>query len=241
MSIKSRARKIGSSTSKRLKGNMLLAQPFEWTDKQKELIGTMVDYNTKAVFVEGPAGCGKSVCAIYAALNLLNQEKVEKIIYIRSVVESSQSHLGFLPGDAQQKTSEWFRTAFEACSNFLLDSEIEELVKSGRIEFAPISFLRGRNFKNAVIIVEECQNIYYKEHITILTRCADNCRIFLMGDSRQTDIKKENEFSNIYEKLMDMEAIEQNIHVRFFGPEDIKRSPLVRFLVERLEVYKRTI
>jgi phosphate starvation-inducible PhoH-like protein len=238
MSAKSRSASVGS-VKKKMKSAMLLYQPFEWTEKQKELIDVMVDYHTNAVFVEGPAGTGKSVCAMYSALELLTHNKIEKIVYIRSVVESSQAHLGYLPGDKSAKVSEWFQTAFEACSNFVTQQELESLEKEGRIEFAPISFLRGRNFKNCVIIVEECQNISYKEHLTILTRCADNCRIFLMGDSYQTDIKEKDQFKKVYEKLMGEDSVEHNIHVRFFSAEDIKRSELVKFLVEKLDIYKK--
>jgi phosphate starvation-inducible PhoH-like protein len=237
MSAKTRSANIGS-VKKKIKSDMLLFEPFTWTDKQKELISIMEDYHTNAVFVEGPAGTGKSVCAMYSALQLLTHNKVEKIVYIRSVVESSQAHLGYLPGDKDAKVHEWFQTAFEACSNFISESELQDLVKAGKLEFAPISFLRGRNFKNCVIIVEECQNISYKEHLTILTRCADNCRIFLMGDSYQTDIKEKDQFRKVYEKLSDDDSIAHHIFVRTFGPEDIRRSELVKFLVEKLDIYK---
>lgn len=231
-SVKEAKRKIKGTSN-------LLFQPFEWTEKQQELISLMTDYRTRCVFIEGPAGSGKSVCAMYSALNLLFKDKIKKIIYIRSVVESAQSHLGYLPGDKAEKTEEWFQTAFEACSNFISEDELMQLKKDQRIEFAPINFLRGRNFKDAVILVEESQNITYKEHITILTRCADNCKIFLMGDSCQTDIKQVDQFRSIYQRLNDEEAQSHGIHTRLFGPEDIKRSDLVKFLVERLEIYKK--
>lgn len=238
MSAKSRSASVGS-VKKKMKEGTLMFQPWDWTEKQQELIDVMTNHHTNAVFVEGPAGTGKSVCAMYSALQLLTNRTIEKIVYIRSVVESSQAHLGYLPGDKSAKVQEWFQTAFEACSNFLTPDELKVLEKKGQIEFAPISFLRGRNFKNCVIIVEECQNISYKEHLTILTRCADNCRIFLMGDSYQTDIKEKDQFKKVYERLMEQDAIDHNIHVRFFSAEDIKRSELVKFLVEKLDIYKR--
>lgn len=224
---------------RKLRGDILLSIPFEWTEKQKELISLMTHYKTKCVLVEGPAGCGKSVCAMYSALDLLRKNVIEKIIYVRSVVESAQAHLGFLPGTKEEKTEEWFQTAFEACSNFITEEELRIFKEGKQIEFVPINFLRGRNFKNCVVIVEECQNILYKEHITILTRCADNCRVFLMGDSWQSDIKQADSFKSIYEKLMDEKAQEFGIHFRSFDPSDIKRSELVRFLVERLEIYNK--
>jgi len=238
MSAKHRIKNIGE-VKRKLKGDILLSEPFDWTEKQSELIKLMLNINSRAIFVEGPAGTGKSVCAMYAALNLLNRQKINKIVYIRSVVESSQAHLGYLPGSKNDKVEEWFQTAFEACSNFITEEELAEFRKSDKIEFAPISYLRGRNFKDCVIIVEESQNILYKELLTILTRCADNCKIFLMGDSLQTDIKQHNQFSSVYEKLLDAEAQNYGIHVRTFGVEDIKRSELVKFLVERLEIYKK--
>jgi predicted ribonuclease YlaK len=205
MSPKSRAKNIGE-VKRKLRNDMLLSEPFEWTEKQQELIKLMLNYNTKAVFSEGPAGTGKSVCAMYAALQLLSKGKIEKIIYIRSVVESSQAHLGYLPGSKEEKVEEWFQTAFEASSNFLNIDELKEFKTSGKIEFAPISYLRGRNFKDCVIIVEEAQNIWYNELLTILTRCADNCKIFLMGDSYQTDIREKEQFSKVYNKLRDDES-----------------------------------
>lgn len=224
---------------KKIRGDILLSIPFDWTDKQKELILLMTHAHTQCVFVEGPAGTGKSVCAMFSALDLLRRKKIEKIIYVRSVVESAQAHLGFLPGTKEDKTEEWFQTAFEACSNFLTPEELIEIKASEKIEFVPINFLRGRNFKNCVVLVEEAQNIVYKEHITILTRCADNCRIFVMGDSYQSDIKQPDQFSAIYEKLQDEEAETHGIFYREFDASDIKRSPLVQFIVERLEIYRK--
>lgn len=224
---------------RKLRGDILLSLPFEWTEKQKEVISLMTNYKTKCVLVEGPAGCGKSVCAMYSALDLLRKNAVEKIIYVRSVVESAQAHLGFLPGTKEEKTEEWFQTAFEACSNFITEDELKVFRDSKQIEFVPINFLRGRNFKNCVVIVEEAQNIVYKEHITILTRCADKCKVFVLGDSYQSDIKEKDSFKSIYDKLKDEAAQEFGIFYRGFEPSDIKRSEFVRFLVERLEVYNK--
>lgn len=224
---------------RKIRSDLLLSQPFEWTPKQKDLISLMTDKNTRCIFVEGPAGCGKSVCAMFAALDLLRRNAVEKIIYVRSVVESAAAHLGFLPGSKEEKTEEWFQTAFEACSNFINEDELRAIKDNKKLEFVPINFLRGRNFKNAVVLVEESQNILYKEHVTILTRCAENCKIFLMGDSLQSDIKSEEQFAKVYDRLKDEEAEKFGIFFRQFDPSDIKRSEFVKFLVERLEIYRK--
>ena len=76
---------------------------FDLTRKQKDFLKKAFDPHTKIMFIAGPAGCSKTLLSVYCALHLLNEGKVSEIVYIRSAVESSDSRMGFLPGDADQK------------------------------------------------------------------------------------------------------------------------------------------
>ena len=76
---------------------------FDWTEKQKEFIKIALNKESKILFAKGPAGCSKTLLSVYCALHLLNEGKVSEIVYVRSAVESSDSRMGFLPGDADQK------------------------------------------------------------------------------------------------------------------------------------------
>ena len=81
----------------------LQIKDLNWTEKQKQFINLALDKETKVMLVNGPAGSSKSILAVYCALKLLSEKKISDIIYIRSAVESSDSKLGFLPGDADEK------------------------------------------------------------------------------------------------------------------------------------------
>jgi phosphate starvation-inducible PhoH-like protein len=81
----------------------LKVRELDWTDKQKEFFSLVNDKDTRIVFVSGPAGSSKTLVAVRAALQMLNDKKASDIICVRAAVESADSKLGYLPGDLQSK------------------------------------------------------------------------------------------------------------------------------------------
>ena len=190
----------------------------------------------KHLLLHGVAGTGKTYISLYLALNeVLNKSRYKQIIVIRSVVPSRD--MGFLPGTAKEKAKVYEDPYKMICDDLFSRGDGYDILKTKRlIDFNTTSFLRGVTFNDAIIIVDECQNMIQQELDTVMTRVGNNCRIVFCGDFRQTDLAKHEEkrglltFMNILDKMSCFEKIE-------FGKEDIVRSALVKsYIISKLEL-----
>ncbi len=193
----------------------------------------------KNLLLHGVAGTGKTFVALYLALDLFFQNiyrpKFDKIFIIRSVVPTR--NIGFLPGSYEEKI-EVYESPYK--------SIFSELFRSGDaynmawqkdiIEFATTSYLRGETFNDALIIVDECQNMNMHELDSVITRIGDNSRIIFAGDFRQSDFRSDFErngildFKTILTKMDSFDVIE-------FGLEDIVRGPIVKdYIITKYEL-----
>ena len=148
--------------------------------------------NSVISVIKGQAGSGKSLLAAQIALQLLYKREVEKIIISRPTVEAAQP-IGFLPGDITTKLGPFTAPVFD--NMFRLDSKekIEGLVSNGLIEILPLGFMRGRNFSNAIVLVDESQNITHSQMNLVLGRLCKGSRMILCGDNSQIDLKIKTE------------------------------------------------
>lgn len=190
----------------------------------------------KHLLLHGVAGTGKTYISLYLALNeVLNKSRYKQIVIIRSVVPSRD--MGFLPGTAKEKAKVYEDPYKMICDDLFSRGDGYEILKTKRlVDFNTTSFLRGVTFNDAIIIVDECQNMIGQELDTVMTRVGNNCRIVFCGDFRQTDLAKHEEkrglltFMNILDRMSCFEKIE-------FGKEDIVRSALVKsYIVSKLEL-----
>lgn len=190
----------------------------------------------KHLLLHGVAGTGKTYISLYLALNeVLNKSRYKQIVIIRSVVPSRD--MGFLPGTAKDKARVYEDPYKMICDDLFSRGDGYEILKTKRLlDFNTTSFLRGVTFNDAIIIVDECQNMIGQELDTVMTRVGNNCRIVFCGDFRQTDLAKHEEkrglltFMNILDKMSCFEKIE-------FGKEDIVRSALVKsYIISKLEL-----
>lgn len=156
--------------------------------EQAELARLIRDNSTRIIFGTGNAGTGKTFITIYTAYNLLKQEKYAKILYSRDAVQLG-AELGFLPGDIADKFD-----PFLAC----LTDNLESIERLGgpkatemlaKIEKVPITFLRGRNLENCILIIDEAQNLDLNTLHAILTRLGEYSKVVLLGSSNQIDNK----------------------------------------------------
>ncbi len=218
----------------------LAIKDLNWTEKQKRFIDTALDKETKIMLVDGPAGSSKSVLATYCALKLLNEKRVSDIIYIRSAVESSDSKLGFLPGDASEKLHFYNLPFLEKLDELLPKAEVDKLEKDGRVSMYPINYARGMSWNAKAIIVDEVQNSSQKEIITVLTRLGKFSKCFVLADPAQTDLPhgKGGAFEKMFALFSDDESIANGIKTFQFDEDDIMRSELVKFLVKRFKNLK---
>ena len=151
------------------------------------------------------------------------KSKARRIIIIRSVVPTRD--IGFLPGSIDEKTNVYELPYTNICTElFVNKSSYDDLKAAGKIEFATTSFVRGLTFENAIVIVDECQNMTFHELDSIITRSGNNCRLIFCGDFHQSDLGKKSgitEFMDILYKMKSFSMME-------FDQDDIVRSGLVR-------------
>jgi phosphate starvation-inducible PhoH-like protein len=205
------------------------------TPKQIELLNLLQNKTTKLVFISGPAGTSKTYTSILAGLNLLNQKKVSEIVYVRSIVESSDSKLGFLPGEMDEKMSPYIQPLIDKLEELLPKHDIDKLKKEERIHGFPINFLRGLSWNAKCIVADEAQNMSKKELTTLVTRVGEFSKLFICGDPDQSDINGKSGFVPMMNIFDDEESRNNGIYVFKFDEEDIVRSGLVKFILKKLK------
>ena len=183
------------------------------TSKQIELLNLLQNKTTKLVFISGPAGTAKTYTSILAGLTLLNHKRVSEIVYVRSIVESSDSKLGFLPGEMDEKMSPYIQPLIDKLEELLPKHDIDKLKKEERIHGFPINFLRGLSWNAKCIVADEAQNKSKKELITLITRVGEFSKLFICGDPDQSDINGKSGFVPMMNVFDDEESRNNGIHV----------------------------
>jgi len=156
----------------------------------------------KAIILENPvtvlkgmAGSGKTLVAVQAALDLLFNKEIEKIIITRPTV--SKEEIGFLPGDIKEKMDPWLAPIYHNLYALYNKDRVDKELENGNIEIVPFAFMRGRTFLNSFVIVDEAQNVTHDQMETVIGRLGKNSKMTICGDMAQIDlkIKKETGFS----------------------------------------------
>jgi predicted ribonuclease YlaK len=181
------------------------------------------------IALHGVAGTGKTFCAMYKALEevLDKGNPFDKIIVVRSAVQSRE--IGHLPGDVNEKMEIYQQPYVQICETLFGRKDAwSRLEEQHHVQFISTSFIRGMSFDDAIIIVDEMQNLSYEEIDTVMTRVGYRSKIIWCGDYRQTDLnKKKNDMSGIL-KFFDV-AQHMSAFTRIeFTPDDIVRSSLVK-------------
>ncbi|MBE7413452.1 MAG: PhoH family protein [Leptospiraceae bacterium] len=185
-------------------------------------------------FAIGPAGTGKTFLSIATACKMLQTGEVERLVLTRPAVEAGES-LGFLPGDLSQKVDPYLRPIYDALYECIGYEKVQELLSTGKIEIAPIAFMRGRTLANSFILLDEAQNCTINQLKMILTRLGRNSRMSLSGDITQIDLEYgKSGLDRVVSLFQDTEGIGLVI----FGKEDITRHPLVEKIVRKFEELK---
>ena len=211
------------------------------TDNQKRLFESY--QNNKQVVSYGAAGTGKTFITLFNALkDVLNENSVyEKIYIVRSLVATRE--IGFLPGDYEDK-SDIYQVPYKHMVKYMFqmpsDADFEmlygNLKAQDTIKFWSTSFLRGTTLDNAIVIVDEFQNLNFHELDSIMTRVGEDSKIFFCGDASQTDLQKTNEKNGIVDFMKIIRSM-PSFDVIEFGIDDIVRSGIVKeYLIAKLEM-----
>ena len=184
------------------------------------------------IFAIGPAGTGKTMLAVQWAIDQLKYGHADKIIITRPAVSVDEDH-GFLPGTLQEKMEPWTKPIMDVFAENYSVREIENFVKEGVIETSPLAYMRGRTFKNAVIIADEMQNATPSQMKMLLTRLGVGSRMVVTGDLQQADRPSNNgllEFLGLFNNFHNHRYVD----LCHFTAEDVERHEAVK---EVLAIY----
>lgn len=214
--------------------NALLLSHIELTPKQHEFYKTMSAYDTRIVFLSGPAGTAKTFLSVYTALQMFNKKDDYKIMYLRSVIESADRSLGYLKGSMNEKFDPYLAPLEDKIDELLNEPEKIWLKQKDVFSAEPINFIRGQSWRDKIVIVDEAQNMSVRELTTIITRIGHNTKIFFCGDTMQSDIRHTG-FSKFIDIFDDEESRQFGIHSLVFDKSDIIRDPIISYIIEKIE------
>ena len=229
-----------SKKNKEINHNNLVAiKPI--TDNQKIVFDEFK--KNKNQFLFGAAGTGKTFCALYLAMQAVMDLKTpyEKVVLVRSLIPTRE--IGFLPGDEEDKAA-LYQVPYQNMVQFMFEMPNEQsfnnlydrLKGQGTLYFLSTSFLRGLTFDNAIIIVDECQNMNFHELDTIITRVGQDSKIMFCGDFDQSDLQRTNEKNGLHDFLRILEEMDE-FNCTEFTVGDIVRSGFVRsYLINKIKL-----
>ena len=187
------------------------------------------------VFALGPAGTGKTMMAVLAAIKAYQNGECKKIVITRPAVGVDDEEHGFLPGDLNQKMAPWTRPIMDVFAEYYRQSEIAKMLDEQIIEVSPLAFMRGRTFKQSWIIADEMQNATPSQMKMLLTRLGENSKMVVTGDTRQADRKEQDNGLIDFQRLVAEYKNSRYVAGVEFAGSDIHRHKAV---VEILKIYK---
>lgn len=223
----------------KIRKTLTIHERDDLTDRQKNILEIIENKNTKIVFIDGPAGTSKTFLAVLAGLKLLNERKLSDLVYVRTIIESASKSLGSLPGEIDEKFGPFIAPLNDKLEEFLDAEDIHYLYKEGRVQAKPINYLRGASINAKYVLVDEAQNFTYKELVTVITRIGEFARFVFVGDTFQSDINGNSGFQKIFDIFNNEESLNNGIVCLKLTKEDIVRSGILKFIMEKLEEDKR--
>lgn len=200
------------------------------------------DDQYKIIFAVGPAGTGKTLLACNTAIRELKRGKYQKIIITRPVVPVEED-IGFLPGNLIKKMDPWTRPIFDIFLEFYSQKDIDSMMHANVIEISPLAYMRGRTFKNALIIADEMQNSSPNQMLMLTTRIGLGSKMVITGDLNQTDRGLASGLEDFIRKYKlfqekDPESVINGIKIIELNKADILREPIISTILDIYNVEK---
>jgi len=188
-------------------------------------------FNNTITVLTGAAGSGKTLVACQAGLDLLFSKEIEKIIVARPVV-TAREEIGFLPGGLKDKLDPFIAPIYDNMYRLYNKEKIDKEFQEGRIEIIPFAFMRGRNFSNCFVILDEAQNITDNQMELAITRLCEGSKMCIVGDVSQIDLKQKKDSGLFFVSKAVAQAVEGVCH---FHLKTNHRHPIVEPI---LDIYK---
>ena len=202
------------------------------TANQESYMDSMHD--SDVTFCSGPAGSGKTSVSVGLACEYLMEEKVKRIIITRPVVESGRG-LGHLPGTLVEKINPYLIPILEEMNMYLTKPRVESFRDQGIIELCPLEYMRGRNFHDCFMILDEAQNATFEQIKMFITRIGRNSKAVINGDLRQSDLGRD---SGGLLTCMDVLYDIDEVSVCELDYCDIVRSDIVAKILKKLHEFE---
>jgi phosphate starvation-inducible PhoH-like protein len=199
------------------------------SEKQQHYLDAM-DTSTQ-VFGIGPAGVGKTYLAARRAARKLKDGDISRVYIARATVTTRRHEIGHLPGGQDSKMKPWMVPLVEAMVEEIGKTEVDRRLNDKTIEVVPFAFMRGRTFKDAIVIVDEAQNLSLADFKLLLTRQGEECQYLINGDPYQSDIPD----SGLMTVVHMVERFDLDAEIVTFSSADVERSHHARQWVMAFE------
>lgn len=199
--------------------------------RQKEFLKAIEDH--EVTICTGIAGSGKTFLAAYQALKMLEKNQIEKIVLVKSVTTLPDEEVGFLPGDIHDKLDPFMISFYGNIDKIIGEEWRKRLVGEGKIQIQPLAFVRGINIDNAVVILDECQNLTTSTFKSIVTRIGEGSKYIIMGDTEQVDLRRRS--SSVLSKLTELFQESELVGTISFTDEDCVRNPIIPYLLDQIK------
>ena len=214
---------------------------YVFTPNQQKMMKSFQDSDKSMIICTGPSGTGKTVLSCLHGIECIQNNKKDKLIITRPVV-SVEEELGYLPGTIKDKMSPWTRPIMDILHEYWTPYEVLELIRKHKIEIAPLAYMRGRTFQDALIIADEMQNSSPNQFKMLTTRVGKGSKLVVNGDLSQCDLP-DGSLSGLYDFLEKQKLYQSQrtrmsnliVHHEFSGV-DIKRSPLTREIIDIYDI-----
>jgi phosphate starvation-inducible PhoH-like protein len=205
---------------------------FQIQLNEEQKVAKQLILDNTITILTGQAGSGKTLVACQAALDSLFSRQFEKIIVARPVV-TAREEIGFLPGGMKEKLDPYIAPIYDNMYRLYDKNKIDSLIMEGQIEIIPFAFMRGRNFSNAFIILDEAQNVTDTQMEMAISRLCEGSKMVIVGDVGQIDLKDKKESALIFLN----KAVPGAVHgVQSMHLKHNHRHPIVE---EVLNIYKQ--
>lgn len=233
---KRRAARQNESSDYRPNTGLNLTHIAPLTDNQNKVFEAFQESN---LLLTGTAGTGKTFLAIYLALrDILETREQNKLVLVRSVVPSRD--MGYLPGNTKEKMRAYEAPYYSIFDELFERGDAYDILKSkGVVDFISTSFVRGTTINDAVVVVDEIQNMNAIELHSVFTRIGRNCRVILCGDIKQNDLVRYKDVSGYPHFVAIIKRMKSFKHVEF-NRDDVVRSELVKeYIITRDDMEER--
>jgi phosphate starvation-inducible protein PhoH and related proteins len=219
--------------------------------QQRCYVDMLEDALPNIVVAHGPAGSGKTKLAVDVGMwKLTVTREVDRIVLTRPTVPVENERHGFLPGTLDDKMRPWLQPVMDAVADNMADryggnagptnDMVMRLIKEGRIEFAPLAFMRGRTFRRSWVICDEAQNCTPTQLLMVMTRLADDSKLVITGDLAQHDsVCHSGPKNGLVDLLARLRAasvinhdLERHIQSVAFSCDDVQRSQVVKSILQ---------